>query len=128
MIRLPNMKNANKVASLDATKFYFRELNASTSTSVFDMFVKPVGEIPPSIVRSVNFINLENTEYEKNGARFTYYGSGVPRQDEAVELDNGKYLYCIVHGTQFVGTFDSHDDINMKYYEVTPLGNNVPLA
>lgn len=115
------MKNANKVPQLDATKFHFRELDASTTTSVFDMFVKPSIEDRPSVVRTVNFINLENTTWEPNGVRFGYYGEGRVYEDEAVELDNGKYLYCIVRGAAFNGTFAPEEKIHMKYYEVTKL-------
>lgn len=114
----------NNIPQLDATKFKFRPLyEPSTNTStVFDMFVKPEKvEDRPTIVQKVEFINLGKTDFEKNGASFDYYGSGSPYEDEAVELSNGKYLYCIVRGSQFVGTFQSADDIHMRYYEVTPL-------
>lgn len=112
------MKNATNVPNLDATKFYFRELD--TTTSVFDMFVQPSKD-RPSVIRTVNFINLENTDYYTNGTRFGFYGAGRVYEDEAVELDNGKYLYCIVSGVVFNGTFSPEDQVRMKYYEVTKL-------
>lgn len=105
--------------TLDATKYYFTPLYRETNTSVFDMFVKPSVEDRPSIVRSVRFNNLENTEYGKNGTKFTYYASGTVDEYEAVELDNGKFLFCVVRGAQFGGTFSPQHNISMEYYEVT---------
>jgi hypothetical protein len=105
--------------TLDATKYYFTSLYRETESNVFDMFVKPNTEDRPSIVRSVRFNNLENTDYGKNGSKFTYYCSGTVYEYEAVELNNGKFLFCVVRGTQFAGTFASHRNIHMEYYEVT---------
>ncbi len=107
--------------TLDAREFYFTPLYRESDHNVFDMFVKPNIEDRPSIVRSVRFSNLELTQYEKNGTSFGYYGSGTVDEYEAVELDNGKYLFCHVRGRQFTDTFHSADEINMKYYEVTKL-------
>ena len=107
---------------LDARQFYFRSLNTPTS-SVFDLFVRPSNEDRPQIQSRVRFNNLEDLDREENGCRFGYYGEGTVDAYEAVKLTDGTYLFCLVRGRQFTDTFSPEEQVQMKYYKVTPITN-----
>lgn len=110
------MKNTKKVESLDATKFRFKEIHGSSNPFGILGILKD-----RTAVGDAHFINLKNTEYEPNGVRFSYYGSGNVDESAALVLNYGTYLFCVVRGSAFRDTFSSSEKIEMRYYEVTSL-------
>lgn len=103
---------------LSAADYKWEELNRDRR-SVFDMFVNDPNR--PNIVNRVVFDEdtFSEMDYFRNRESFTYYGSGRIHEYEAVLLDDGSILFCIVSGSRFAGTFSPSDPITMRYYKLT---------
>jgi hypothetical protein len=69
----------------------------------------------------VGEIQVNNVDKAKSYGHimFNSYGSRMQGVDEAVEFTDGCILLCGSVST-WGGTFQSHDDISVKYYTLTP--------
>lgn len=107
---------------LDATQFKWEQFNLPEK-DIFAAFIADDGPKERSI-GEVFFdeATFEDTDWQTNGASFSYYGSGSIYQYAAVQLESGAILFCIVSGASFQGTFsEDSGSFSMRYYRLTPL-------
>lgn len=95
---------------LDATKYRWTQVN--TCDNPFAGMIQ-AGPLPVSVgdVR-FNEATFESCNWNTSGSIGEY---------AAVQLADGDVLFCVISGYQFAGTFQSADDIRMRYYRLTPL-------
>jgi hypothetical protein len=105
------------VKNLDASQYKWKPF--SKEHGVFHHIIARE-DSPKSVGEAFfNVSSFEKCTHEKNGERWTYYGSGVIHDYAAVQLEDGDILFCVVSGAQFAGTFSPEDRISMQYYLLT---------
>jgi hypothetical protein len=112
------MKN---ITLLDARNFKWTPFAVPGQSGYFD-FLKP--ESPKMEAKGEVFFDhrsFQLMDFSRNGISLSYYGSGSVNEYAAMELTDGRILFCIVSGSKFTDTFHSADSISMQYWMLTPL-------
>ena len=82
---------------------------------------RPFGFMGLNGIEEVEVTNLEKTQYIRNGAHFSYYGTGTATESAGMLLDDDRILFCVVSGSRFTGTLHPAEKISMEYWMMTPL-------
>lgn len=113
-------KNAKKTVKLDPRKYkWTQRYQTEPTTSVFDGMVRRIEPPKAPLPVAVGDVYFDEALFDHVG--FTYYGKGNVDEYAAVQLDNGNILFCLVHGSQFAGTFAPEHKVTMEFYDVEPL-------
>lgn len=106
---------------LDARNYKWTPFLVPGHSGYFD-FLKP--DAPKMEAKGEVFFDgrsFERMDYSRNGLSLSFYGSGSVHEYAAMELTDGRILFCLVSGSQFTDTFNSADSISMQYWILTEL-------